>query len=97
MPTLKTYVITAHIVRAVRDSGHESNSNQATYGVAAPSRAAALRLFDTIKLNITNGFFKDYGQEWSTAHPNTAALLAKPGVVHWRPLDGVREDWTPIQ
>lgn len=95
MATLKAYVITAHIVRGV---DHKSNSNQVTYGVAAPSRAAALRLFDAIGLGVTVGFFKDYGQEWKDPErPNTKDLLEKPGAVHWRSLDGRRDDWTPIE
>lgn len=95
MAALKAYVITAHVTRHVR---HKSNSNQVTYGVAAPSRAAALRLFDAIGLPVTVGFFKDYGREWKDpSRANTKALLDKPGTVHWHPLDYNRDEWTPIE
>lgn len=90
---LKSYTITAHVVRGV-----DSNASQVRYGVAAASRAAALRAFDAVRLTFGVAFFKDYGSE-QDLRGWTEPLGQAPDVVHYQSLDtrSNREPWTPVQ
>lgn len=88
---LKSYTVTAHLVRGVSATG-----SQVKYGVAASSRAAAQRAFAAVNLDFGVSFFKDYVSV-QDLRGWTEPLGDAPEVVHYQPLDSRGgETWKPV-
>lgn len=91
---LKVYLITAHRVAGLT-LDQQQHVAQARYAVAATSRAAALRAYDAVRLHVTAGDFRDYGNETNDTarYPD---LVAAADVVHYRELNKHDARYRPV-